>query len=181
MIRKNRKTSPKNKILAISAVVIGVLLLAGCIVHIRNTNDKTQVVQQPGGPVTIAPPTKAEQAESNTNKQQIIQKQQAIDKTTGQTGMKQVTPVITYVDESGLNSYVSGVFESGGTCTANIAQGAISFQKTSVSYQDATTTDCSPIDFSASDFPAKGTWTATVTYTSTTSTGISQPVTFVVH
>jgi preprotein translocase subunit SecF len=159
-------------------ILVG-LIIAGGVFFVHRRNETTEV-EQPGGVVKLAPPTEQERAEANKKKDELVKQQQAIDEQSQQSGKKTVVPVITNADQNGLNAYVSGVYEDTGTCTATVSQGSASFVKTSQGFKDATTTGCSAIDFSGTDFTSKGIWSVTLKYDSPTATGSSSPVTFTV-
>jgi len=73
-----------------------------------------------------------------------------------------------------VSAFVAGVTEDGGTCTLELV-GASTAGATSTAFADATTTICGPLSVSARTLAA-GTYTATVSYRSDTSSGTSQPV-----
>jgi hypothetical protein len=171
------------KTLIITAVVVLVIAAGiGVYAFTRTSTPKTaESLAQPGGDVSLSGPTDDEKTAGNTQKQVIEQREEAVKQSESHTGTKQVTPTITYVDQTGLNAFVPGIYEDGGTCTATVTMGSYSFTKTSSAQKDATTTSCSPVDFSSSDFPAKGDWQVVLTYKSNAASGSSGPTKFKVN
>ena len=92
-------------------------------------------------------------------------------------GKKLVTPVISYVGQYDTlieaSAYIPGILENSGTCTLTVTQGATTVTKTSKATADATTTRCETFSFPRSELNAAGTWSAKVSYDSTTSKGAS--------
>ena len=177
MILKNKKIFFMSSLVLVGALSSTLFLV---VKQRSQSTVPTQTIKQPGGDITVSPPTKQEQAESNAAKDQIVKDKAANSARDNNPSASNVIPVITFVDQNGINAYVSGVYETGGTCTATLSQGSAEFKKSVSSFKDATTTSCSPIDFSATDFTSKGTWTARVAYSSSTSNGSSQPINFTV-
>lgn len=92
-----------------------------------------------------------------------------------------VTPVLGYADWDPAgrlveaSGFVSGVVESGGTCTLVLVNGGSRAEATSAAEPDATTTVCAPLTVPG-DQLAPGTWQATLSYSSAGSQGTSQPL-----
>ncbi|MBI5357971.1 hypothetical protein HZB74_03955 [Candidatus Saccharibacteria bacterium] len=118
-----------------------------------------------------------EKSEAETNKANV-DKRADLEKQASQTSTtkKTVSVVITNAQADSITSYVSGVFEDGGTCTATITKGSSEIIKTSKGFKDATHTTCAPIFLKSSDFPSSGTWAVKMSYSSSTSEGQSQTV-----
>ncbi|GAA4628993.1 hypothetical protein GCM10023113_35860 [Cellulomonas oligotrophica] len=74
-----------------------------------------------------------------------------------------------------VGAYVP-VVEDDGTCTLTLTGGSGTPTATSDGIPDASSTSCGSLTLPGSAVPS-GTWTATVTYASSTSTGSSDPVT----
>lgn len=167
-MKKIRLTKKTAVIAAAAVITLGV---GGFYVY------KTQIADpgpQPVNPINYDPPTEEEKKQAEDNKQRIVDEQNA-PKTTGK---KEVTPVITNASQLTqtitINAYVSGIFEDGGTCTATITQGSQTLVKTSQSFANASTTDCSPIRIDRSEFPSGGDWQVVIAYDSSAATGRSQ-------
>lgn len=125
------------------------------------------------GPSEDQEKTEAEANKTNADKRAELEKEDSQTKTTTK---KSVSVVITNAQVNSINSYVSGVFEDGGTCTATITKGSSQILKTSEGFKDATHTTCAPIFLKRSDFSSSGTWSVKVSYSSVTSEGQSQAV-----
>jgi hypothetical protein len=75
--------------------------------------------------------------------------------------------------------FVSGVVESGGTCTFSMTDGTRTVQATSTGQADATTTNCGSLMIPGAQVPA-GRWTATLSYRSNAAHGTSPAATVTV-
>jgi len=164
----------KRKLLA-AAVVLFVVLIGGTYL-VRYYNKPRAIPTTPTGG-NLTPATAQEKQESEQNKDRIVKEQSNNQQTTqDQTNKKkQVNVVITNANASAVNSYVSGVFEEGGTCTATFTQGNMSVTRTSAGFGNVSYTQCTPI---TPNLPNGGTWTVSVSYSSATAEGTSQTQTF---
>lgn len=177
MIRRN--TSHKKYYLAL--VLLAALLVAGGVLaysRMRNgvNDDNSQKT------VNLDPPTEEERQAADDQKQQSeeqVKKEQ--QEPTG--GDNEVTPVITsagqfddpqYGNRIEVRTFINGVYESGGTCTATFTQGSHKIERQVEAIQGATTTTCDVVAIPRSEFPSAGTWNLVVRYTSPTSSGSSE-------
>lgn len=90
-----------------------------------------------------------------------------------------VTTTISGWDASSRTAKVAGyanVVEQGGTCTLSLTAGGTVVTATTTAHPDASTTSCGLI-LASDPRLTPGPWTATLTYTSSTSTGKSTPLT----
>ena len=164
------KSSQKKLII----VMVAVLLLASVAVTFRLIRDHRNQSKAPVstvGSTNLTPPTEAEKQETEQHKQEISSQTPA-KLSTGTDGRKQVTPVISSADKATVSAYVTGIFEEGGTCTATLTSGSKTITKTSTGFQNASYTQCAPIDLSGSNL-GSDTWSVTVSYSSTTAAGKS--------
>ncbi len=162
-------------------IVIGLILacvIVGSIAYVVFAQQKT-TDKKSNKPITYSGPTEqdkkdAEDENSTANKREDIENAPAATS----SNKKQVTPVITNASQSGqqitVNSYVSGIFEDGGTCTMTATKGSSIVTKTSKAFADATTTSCAPIFVDRSAFPGAGSWNVVVGYSSNSAEGKSQ-------
>jgi hypothetical protein len=74
-----------------------------------------------------------------------------------------------------VGGFVGGVVESDGTCTLTLTQGSTSVTASLPGEPDATSTSCAGLEVPGAQL-APGTWTAVVTYESSTSRGESPAV-----
>lgn len=173
------KHKKSNKKLLIIVICIVLVLGAGAIYLItRKSNNSSQpsTTTNQTETINLDPPTEADKQRVEDNKQRIIEDS---NKTNSQatSGLKQVMPVITYAEQYKeqveVGSYVGGVFEDGGTCTATFSQGSSSFTRSSTGVKGSNNVNCPMITAKASDFPSKGTWNVTLSYSSSTASGSS--------
>lgn len=171
------------KTLIIIGVIALIVVLGGAFafVKIKDSNKPLPTsADQPTNTVNLNPPTEEEKSAADERKDAIVNEQNSNTQTPAGS-KKQVVPVITNASQSGVNSYISGVFEEGGTCTATYIQGAAKFTKGSIGFADATTTNCAPISTTRSDFPASGEWLVTIMYSSAAAEGSSAAKAFTVQ
>lgn len=164
VLMKNKK-SQKNLII----VTFVILLLSGLIggLYFFVFREKSE----PNG-ISLAPATEQEKADAEDNKNEIIQQQEKQKNdsanTTDSSG-SEVVVTITSANSEGVYSFVSGVLEDGGTCTAIYSKGSESFQKTSSGFINVTDTQCEPITTNRGDFSSTGVWSVQVTYSGSAS------------
>jgi hypothetical protein len=165
-------------------------LVTGAVAYRHAQNNKklaTQAgsgVQLAPGEVNYNPPTAEEKQQADDNKQAVSDRinEEAKAPTSSK---KTVTVTITAADqvptgdEIEVYSYVNGVTEDSGTCTAEFVKGSTKITKTSSGLQDATTTICSAIRFPSTELSA-GTWAVTVAYQSAKAEGKSAVTNMVV-
>lgn len=174
-----KKFANLSKTTKILTVAIALTVLAGISVFAyKSINKNSSAPINPETGINYNPPTEQEQKAAEDHKAEV-DKRAELEKNNANTQSsqkKQVSVVITSATINGIYSYVSGVFEDGGICTATITQDNKKITKTSSAFKDATYTACAPINLSRSDFPSAGTWTARVSYSSSASEGQSQSV-----
>jgi len=173
---KKSKINLRSKYTLLTALVCGVLLAAGGVAWAMYKQDTSQ--QDPGADVNrptisgksnLDPPTNEEQQEAEQHKEEIV-KQQNNTNSNQSDQKKQVSVVITSANSSGVNAYVSGVIEDGGTCTAEFTQGSQKTNSQSGGFSNATTTNCELIITPKQP----GEWQVKVNYESTRASGVSQ-------
>lgn len=171
----------KNKKLLLSSLII-ILLVGGVLAalwyrhshkHPDQTSGNTQQTSPSG--VNLNPPTSQERQETDQHKQSL-ENQTSTPTSANNNGKKQVTPIITYADKTRVNAYVTGVFEDGGTCTATLTQGSQTITATSSGFENASYTQCAPIDLSNKNLGSSP-WALVVSYSSNSSEGQSQSTT----
>lgn len=100
------------------------------------------------------------------------------------TGTDSATVVITYSGwEDASESVEAGAYasllEPAGSCTLSLSQGAVTMTQTIDALTDVSTMSCGGFQIPSADL-SPGTWTAVVSYASSTSTGTSAPVEVIV-
>ncbi len=181
--KKNAHKSPRSKRpFVIGAVVLVSGIVAATTLFYNRSNDNTSPTPmgtEKSTDINYNPPTKEEIKETEDRKEQLSDP--VTPPVTNTSGKVVVTPVVTNSSQSEVRSFVTGVSEDGGTCTATFTHEALSFSKTSTGFKNVSTTNCEPISLSRSDFSASGKWSVTVSYSSNTSEGKSQSTTFEVQ
>lgn len=179
MYPRNQKNKSPKKIIIIVLCTMMVLILAGLAAYWFMRDETPSITTSDGDTVVLTPATDQEKKQADDNKQNIISQNEKIESSTPAAGAKrQVTPTITSAGSGGVNGYINGVFEEGGTCTAQFTKGSASFSRSSSGFQNASYTQCAPIAVSPSDFSSGGTWNVVLSYSSTSSNGSSAPQTF---
>ena len=92
-------------------------------------------------------------------------------------GKREVAVGIAFADvvdgKVEVRAFTPGIIEGGGTCTAIFTMNNRQITVSSQAFIDSSSSQCSPIYVNTSDFPEKGTWRLTVTYSSQNATGVS--------
>ncbi len=132
-----------------------------------------QVSEQttPAGTVDYGPPSEADQKEAEDHKKDLSNPETPTPTVPGEK--RQVTPLITFADQTEVNAFIPGIYESGGTCTLTLSKGDSKIVKEVQAIKDATTTRCPNFVLTISDFTSTGKWSATVSYSSPAAQGIS--------
>ncbi len=165
-----------NKKSALIIVLVLALISVFAYTQLRSSNEPTVLQTADGGTVNLDPPT-AEEKQAGDSQKQKNEQQSA-----PQTGQKSVKPVITsagqfdnpqYGQVIEVRTLVTGVYESGGMCTATFKLGQAVVTKQVEALQDATTTRCDVVIIPRSEFPSAGEWELTVSYASASYSGQS--------
>jgi|ERR1700741_1544107 len=172
---KNKKLHSKKlylllTLLAIALILGGYLLVNAKRDHSPSTNPISSASKS--GDINYNPPTNSEISDTEKHKEDLANNPTP---PTGNTsdGKKTVTPIISYADKSTINAYVTGIFEEGGVCTATLTKGTRVITKTSTGFQNASYTQCAPIDLSGGSVDS-GDWSIVVSYSSKTASGKSE-------
>lgn len=169
----------KNLLLVLLGLVIIVIVASGTW-YWNAQNNKQQPAQSDNTEkINLDPPTEEELKETEEHKKNLGDSANNPDLPTDANGKKIVTPVITTVTASQVNAFVPGVFEEGGTCTATLTKAGQTITASSTAFQNVSYTSCAPIALTAQASP--GTWSAVITYSSSTSQGSSAAKDFVVN
>ena len=165
-------------------IILAVLLLilaVGSYYLLRKDSSKPTPASNPAGveKTDLSPATEQEKKAAEQHKEDLSRP--TPQPATTPSGKKQIQPVITNANVNGVSAYVGGIFEESGTCTATFTMGNQKFTRSSVGFQNATNTGCTPINLTRSDFPASGSWLVIISYTSNTAEGSSLPYAFEVQ
>lgn len=180
MVKNKRFSTSKKRgtrLFLIIILVAGALFLGTLFTLNGNyfgKQNSTPVVNQ-------SSPTEVDIRESEDNKDRLSaeaakpEDTAQTDEPVSSSGKKAVEPTITEATRSSIKAYVLGIFEEGGTCTATFASGSKTLIKTSEGFQNASYTQCAPIAIEEG-FLDSSSWSVTVSYSSATSEGASEPV-----
>ena len=172
---RQQKRKISRKILLISIIIVVAVGFFVYVAYAQQNKDNTK----PRKPITYSGPTEQDKKDAEDENSPASTRENIESSNTNSTSAskKQVTPIITNASQSGqqvtINSYVSGIFEDGGTCVMKAAKGNNSFSRSVSAFADATTTSCSPLFIESSSFSEKGDWTITISYSSKTAEGTS--------
>jgi hypothetical protein len=182
-MRKN-----KNKTKIIAAVGISALLVTGAAfgLYQKFGNNAASVDTTTGeseSKIDLSPPTEEEKQQAEDNKRRL--EQEAREQSQGNSNTKPAKPVITSAGQYDSAQYgttievralVTGVYETGGFCTATFSMSGQKLERKVEALQDATTTRCDAVIIPRVDFPAAGTWDLVVSYSSAAYKGVSDPM-----
>lgn len=171
-----KKTDKKKPAIAFSLLLIFVTAGAFLFLLKHTGREQAKTNNTPAtnntSPINYNPPTQEEIDETERYKQNLpdVNKDPQQDTDT----LKKVTPIITFADATEISGFVPGIVENDGTCTAKITHGSTSFTKSAKAFGNVNTTNCEPITLTTADFGESGTWTVSLSYKSTVSSGNSQ-------
>jgi len=173
---KNLKSLNKSKVLTITTIVL--LLVAagvGVALYKKHSDDQKQptistLSESQKGDINFNAPTDQELSDTEQHKDDVANGNSSTPATTND-GKRVVNPVISSIDKTTAYGYVTGVFEEGGTCTITLTQGTKVLTKTSGGFENASYTQCAPLDLSS--LGLSGNYTVTLSYSSPTSSGTS--------
>lgn len=176
---KIKNTKNKKKIItgALLLIIVGAGLFY--FYHAKNdAKDKTSSVN--GVPATSTdginyqPATDSEKSDSENSK--AAAEEQSKNDSSQTSGMKKVTPVVTY---SGIyqgnvevSSYVPGVLENSGKCTLTLTMGSKKVSQSKDASPNVSDMSCGLIKISESKL-SSGSWTGIVSYSSSKASGSS--------
>lgn len=177
MTTKKKQQLNLKKILlwAIIPVVVVIVLF---LFWPEKENASTATVK-PDGLVNLNPPTDEEKAAGDQAKESALEQEKKRNETQPQTssGKIAVKPIITYAgqydDGIEVGGYVSGIFETGGTCTLDLQLGSQKKSVTVNAQRNANAVDC-PVMIISRGALSAGKWQATITYESPSATGTSE-------
>lgn len=172
---KIKNTSNKRLLLNMLAVA----LLLGFSMYVYAQFIKEDSRPTVSAPFDLSPASIEDQNESDKLKEAAAntEKQQTTPPPSGD--VRTVQPVIVdvgqYGDDIELRSYVSGVVEDNGTCTAIFTKGGLRVSRDVRGSSDATVTQCSRISLSRTEFSEYGAWSVVLNYISSSSSGTTSP------
>lgn len=180
----------RKKYLVISILVLSLAVIGSGAVLIYRHGQKPVGLQKTstGYEVNLSPPTEEEKKETQQKKQQVAEDQAKEPDSSNTPPVSSdkatKTPFIVFVGQEGqtieLTGYVPGIFEEGGTCTATFMKASLRVTRQSKAFKDYNYTSCTPISIDRSAFQEAGDWQVTLSYESTSTTGVSKASTIVV-
>jgi hypothetical protein len=153
-------------------VILAILLLGGWKLYANHHKKSYISTTSSGSYVNLSPPTQRD-------KQDLGDSSATQPPPPSSDGKLVVAPVITSADSTSVKAFIQGVVEDGGTCTAKLSQGATNLTFTSDGFVNASYTSCAPINITPA--LSKGSWTVTVSYSSSKAAGTSKPQTIEVN
>lgn len=168
-----KKAKSKAKKILICVVA---LLLIGAVSFMVSSYLSRSEKADTNSDSTYTPPTDDEALAGDIHKEQIAKDEaNETDSRNSPTTKTTATVVITYAEQSNDVIEVNAFSEhyEDGTCTIVFTQGARRVTKDTPAYRDAKTTICTNPLIKRSEFPASGSWTVQVFYTSDSATGSS--------
>jgi len=178
--QKNKKPDRKRLLLVTGiCVVIAASAALGWWQYLRPSSNKNNQASSNDAAtdrtstINLEPATPEEKQAAEDRKDEIANEQQSQNTPAG----AKVTPIITYAGQYGSNievsAYVPGIIENGGTCTLTAQKGSSKLTKTVAGVDNAQNTSCPTFIVSRMEFSSTGTWTVTVSYSSTDYSGTS--------
>jgi hypothetical protein len=165
--KKNRKKFLVSFLVLVlsSGLVLFILEKNGNInLYSRNPDNSFQTTK-PTNTINYNPPTKQEKEAGDEQKTNIVEKD-AIDKTTKpDTAEVVIVDAAQYDDDIEVRAFVSNVIESG-ICRYIFRNGNNILEKSQSAFPDASSTPCTTLTISRTEFPTSGVWSLTVTYES---------------
>lgn len=171
---KNKSKLTRNKKVFFATFLIVLIGVASFVVIQRNNSKKQDISTNPEDQtIKYLPATPEEKEAAENKKNEIVKKQEEQNQPALPPGTKKtVTPTITNTTGS-INAYVSGIFEEGGTCTAEFTKDSVILTKASEGFQNVSYTQCAPMNLEQG-FLSPGRWNLVVKYSSEKSEGISE-------
>lgn len=170
----------KSKKLIIFSAIAILLVAGGAYAYSRNSNDAnlgTTSVSTEKGQINYDPPTEEEQKAGDNVKEKLDGNSEP--ETNDDDSIKSVKPEITYsgVYEGNVevNSYVPGIFENSGKCTLTLKKDGKTVSQSKTAVPNVSEMSCGVIKVPVSKL-SSGTWSATVTYSSSKAKGSSGEV-----
>lgn len=183
-MRLKRKTAPKpRKALLITLITIAILLIGGGAAYafyMHNSKNNTPTNQQ-GVNLEKSDTEKAAIDNLKNNPGDKLQNNQTdtpSTPSTNQSSGKQAANVLItnagiYNGTVSVGGMVTNVTENSGTCTYSFTNGSTKITKTTDTLSNPTSTTCKTVSFSSNELSQSGTWSITLSYSSSTSEGTS--------
>jgi hypothetical protein len=177
--------SIKNKKATVIISVLLITLLGGVAFAVySNKSNQAEPSADPLDTINYGEATETEKQETAANKEKVIAQteslnnQQSSETPSSQSSKKAVTPIMTYIEQQDSGNieargYIPGIIEKGGTCTLTLSKESTNVTDSHTAFDNAQNTGCGLMTISKSKLTS-GTWTATLSYSSTKYTGTSE-------
>lgn len=183
MILKN-KNNKKRFVYIISALllvliltVVGILLWNKHTTSVSNSETEQALREENkyvSGGINYAPPTDADKQANDEQEKKNTEREKLNTQANPTNAEIVVTDATQYDATIEVRSYVSNLYEQGGTCTATFTKADSSaVTVTRQAMPDAKTIQCGALNIPRSSFPSSGSWSVVVSYTSDKASGKS--------
>jgi hypothetical protein len=178
----NKKIKNSNKVKYGFGILIFLLVIGLCYLLLIKKDNSTPVTSD----VNYNPPTQEEQSAADIQKQDNVQREN-IESTPKPANSPAGDAQVVLVDANQYGNivearaYVANKYEDDGSCTLTLTHGSEVITKTTKSFKDAKTTQCTPFSVDRSELKGSGSWTAKINYKSEASTGESRTQEFSVN
>ncbi len=188
----NKQINTKKKTALIIAVTLAVIILLTGLFVLLFTPVRDRLIgknETPTAPirdtnsVDYSGPSKTDTAESQNGKKNNSSSTDITPSTdstpTNTPELKDAPVAISYAGATNgkveIRAFIPSVIEGSGTCVARLVKNSKTVEASSKAFIDASSSQCEPIYIDLSKFETKGKWKLTVTYTSPTHKGSSDP------
>ncbi len=176
----------KKQKLYLLVTIIGIAFLAviGYFAYAYHGNDDTSHSGQSTSDseaINFSKPTDDEISEGQEAKKNDYEHNN--DSESNPQGKKNISIGIAFAsfdaneDVVDIRAFTPDIIEGDGVCTATLTRESITVEETSKAFIDFSSSQCEPIAISRDRFNTGGAWKLIVSYSSSTSTGLSAPMT----
>jgi hypothetical protein len=161
---KNKKRPNKINIRPILILCIVALVTAGAVFGLMTMlNRPDRSLAQNDSRINYDPPT-TEEIESGQSIKDANEKQNEQGPIVDHSIF--VVDSSQYGQNIEVRSYIENIVEDGGACTFAFTKGTTVVTKTSKGFSDVLHTTCTPLIMPVSEFPASGSWSLLISYSS---------------
>lgn len=179
MVRKNKNFNEKRRKKVVLLTIAAIILAAALTLYIfRDSIILRSSIQEPDtsiqtDPINMNPPTDEEKRSGDDIKPEILENEQNRNSSNKQPVKPNITYAGVYSGNVEVGGYVSGIYEEGGTCTLTLRKNEKTMTTQVQAERGATSTDCPTLSIASSGLE-KGTWYATMSYSSSSTEGSSE-------
>lgn len=172
------KKNAKKKYWKIALLLATILLLGlvGFVIYKNQNNNTIDSTPIRGNDSVTEESDKLSNQDTGTSPKSVNEKTQTNETTTNT--LKSVDVVITFAglrnDNVEVRSYIPGIYESTGKCTAIFKSGNTEITRTVDGIKDATYTRCDRVQVDKGEFANSSAWTVIVKYSSLNAKGESE-------